>query len=218
MPGRYRVRMPPSATLTYSVSRSARSGAATPPGTAQIAWRTDGDKYTLSSTGVTGKLASVGASGDAGIFPLSATEQRADGSVATTTFDPATGRIGFSASSRSYPINTGSQDRASMLMQLAGIGLAEPDQVKDVIDIFVGGAEDARIVRFQVLGMEEVESALGTLPSWHLAQLVRPGEARLEVWLAPGHNWYPVQLRLSAPDGTASTQVVTRIEPDAGAG
>jgi hypothetical protein len=212
MPGRYRVRMPPSVRLTYALDRALPGQPAAPAGAARIEWQADGRRYTLRTDGVPGQLSSEGASGDAGIAPTAATEQRPDGTLATTRFDEAGGRIVFSGAAHSYPLHDGSQDRASLLMQLAGIGLAEPDQVQGVIEVFVGAAQDAGVVKFQVMGQEDVATPLGTLASWHLAQLARPGESRLELWLAPQHGWLPVQLRATAPDGTISTQVVTRID------
>jgi hypothetical protein len=212
MPGRYRVRMPPSARLSYALYRALPGQPATAAGGARIEWQADGKRYTLRTDGVPGQLSSEGASGDAGIAPAAATEQRPDGTLATTRFDEAAGRIVFGGAAPSYPLLEGSQDRASLLMQLAGIGLAEPDQMQGVIEVFVGGAQDAGVVKFQVMGQEDVATALGALASWHLVQLARPGETRLELWLAPQHGWLPVQLRSTAPDGTVSTQVVTQID------
>jgi hypothetical protein len=213
MPGRYRVRMPPSARLTYSLTRALPGRPPAPAADARIDWQADGTRYTLRIDGVPGQLASEGGGGDAGIAPAAASEQQPDGTLVTTRFDEAAGRIVF-GDARSYPLHEGSQDRASLLMQLAGIGLADPDQMQGVIEVFVGGAQDVSVVKFQVMGQEDVATALGMLASWHLVQLVRAGETRLELWLAPRHGWLPVQLRASAPDGTVSTQVVTRIEAD----
>jgi hypothetical protein len=213
MPGRYRVRLPPAALLTYSLTGTGHGTDAPDAGTATIAWQTDGDRYRLRTAGVPGTLTSAGASGDAGIVPLEAVETDARGVTASTRFDAEGQRIVFTGPGRSVPLNVGSQDRASVLMQLAGMGLAEPDQMHDVIEIFVGGAADAAVARFQVQGQEPVATGLGTTVSWHLVQLVRPGERRLELWLAPEHNWYPVQLRATDPDGSATTQVLQSIVP-----
>ena len=215
MPGRYRVRMPPSAELTYALSSSAAGQPAQPRGTAQLIWKNAGSSYQLQIDGVTGHLTSAGVADDSGLRPLDASELRPDGSSWLTRFDPDSGRITFSASNRSYRTPGGSQDRASLLMQLAGIGLERPDQVKAVIVIYVAGADDAGAVRYQVMGQEPLETTLGTLETWHLVQLVHGGETRLELWLAPAHQWLPVQLRATAPDGTVSIQTVTRMAIEA---
>jgi hypothetical protein len=208
--GRYRVRVPPPSLLTYAVTRTA--GAATAPaGAGQLDWRYDDKGYSLRFDGVAGSLSSSGAMGDAGIAPASASEVLADGARAETRFDEQSRRIAFSGSGNNYMLAQGSQDRASLLMQLAGIGLAEPDQVKDVLEFYVGGATEAGVVRFQVLGEEQLDSAIGKLASVHLVQLAQPGQARLEVWLAPQHHWLPVQLRVTAADGSVLTQLVTAI-------
>jgi hypothetical protein len=215
MPSRYRVRMPPPGLLSYSVTRAAPGQPARAGAPASLAWQSDGERYQLRFDGVLGQLASTGRSGDAGIAPEQASERAADGTTALTRFDAASNNMLFDRGAASYPISAGSQDRASVLMQLAGIGLAEPDQMHDVLEVVVAGAREAAIARFQVLGLEQVDTGVGTLESWHLAELARPGQRRLEVWLAPRRNWYPVQLRVTEPDGTVATQVLRAIGPAA---
>lgn len=211
MPGRYRVSLPPAALLSYSLVRSHRGGREQAAGSAQIVWQTSGDRYRMRTDGVPGMLTSEGTNSDAGIAPAAASEQHADGTLATTAFDTANQRITFSATQRSYPLVEGGQDRASVLMQLAGMGLAAPEQVRDTIDILIGTGEDARIARYRVLGQETIATGLGRLASWHLVQLAPPGERRLEVWLSPERSWYPVQLRATDPDGSVTTQVLSSI-------
>ena len=88
------------------------------------------------------------------------------------------------------------------------IGIADPDQLQDTVDIFVGRADGAALERYQVLGMEQIETPLGAMEALHLA---RAGTARVEIWLAPRQGWLPVQLRATGPDGTVRTQVVKEI-------
>lgn len=214
MPGRYRVRLPPSSTLQYAVTRAAPGQAAIAGEPAQLVWESDGEHYRLRVEGVLGVLASEGGGDDAGIAPVQASEAGAAGGVQLTRFDRAARRIDYGSLGASDPLRLGSQDRASVLIQLAGIGLAEPDQVQDAIDILVAGAGGARIARWQVLGKEELTTAAGQLATVRLAQLAPAGEARVELWLAPDQHWLPVQLRVTYPDGAVANQVVTAIQSE----
>jgi hypothetical protein len=99
-----------------------------------------------------------------------------------------------------------------VLLQLAGIGLAEPDQLRDTVDIVVAGARDQRIARFRVLGQETVATGVGPVAAWHLAELAAPGVARLDVWLAPERGWLPVRLRVE-DSGASVTQTLAAIGP-----
>jgi len=210
MPSRYRVRMPDSVRLRYLRTRQAGAGAPERLPDARLAWRSDGEHYELEMDGVLGRLASRGTSSDTGVRPRSAVEEGGKGRLAT---EFAEGQVRFGATGTSAPDTLGIQDRASVLMQLAGMGLAEPDQMQGTIEVAVAGSQDARIEQYQVIGMEALATPLGTLRAWHLAQRAAPGQPRLEIWLAPDQGWLPVQLRLTAADGVASTQVVSSIDP-----
>ena len=149
---------------------------------------------------------------DAGIAPLQASEAGPAGGAQLTRFNREARQIDQGPLAASAPLRLGSQDRASVLMQLAGIGLAEPEQMQDTIDIVVAGTGSVRVVRWQVAGSEELETAAGVLATVRLVQLAPAGEARVEVWLAPQRAWLPVQLRVTGPDGTVANQMVTSIQ------
>lgn len=214
MPSRYRVRMPEPVLLTYTQTRQSAGGAPEALPDARIDWRSDGERYALNMDGVLGRLSSRGGSGDAGVRPRSAAEDDGGGGGGggkVTEFE--NGEVRFRASGRSVPDSVGIQDRASLLMQLAGIGLGEPEQLRGTVEVVVAGAADAVIERFEMAGVELLPTALGPIEAWHLAQPVVPGRARLEVWLAPARGWLPVQLRLTGADGVAATQTVSAITP-----
>lgn len=211
MPGRYRVRLPAPVQISYGLVRHSANGTPLPAGTARLTWRTDGDRYVLDMDGALGRLRSEGASGDAGIAPRRAQEDT-DAGPLVTEFDADGHRVLFSATGTASPDNVGIQDRASVLMQLAGMGLAEPDQIRDSIDIVVAGPRDLRIARFRVLGREDVATEAGTFAAWHLAELAAPGLARLDVWLAPEQGWLPVRLRVEDAGGSV-TQTLSALGP-----
>lgn len=210
-PQRYRVRMPAAVHLAYTLTRRDGTGRAAPALAAVLDWRTDGAHYLLQMDGVLGRLSSSGSDGDGGIEPASAIEETGERRLATN-FDAGRGRVQFADGSEAGAI-PGIQDRASLLMQLVGIGLARPDQMRDVLRIAVAGADSARVERFLVMGQEQVDTGLGPLNAWHLVQVVAPGESRIEVWLAPSQGWLPAMLRVTEGDGSSATQVLARTGP-----
>lgn len=209
----YRVRMPPTVRMVYSLTRRDAAGHAGTPRPARLDWRNNDGQYTLQMDGVFGQVSSNGADSDSGIQPQRFAEQHGQ-SRQDVVFDPEHQRIVFGDGSEA-PAPPGMQDRASLLMQLAGIGLARPGQLQNVIEIAVADAGSARIERFQVMGEEQVETGAGPARALHLAQLAAAGEPRLDVWLAPDQGWLPIQLRLTGSDGASETQVLAGVAPAA---
>jgi len=183
-PSRYRVSMPPPVTLLYEVR-----DATGPAGAARLRWDTDGVQYKLVLEGILGDIASEGGTDDAGISPQRASYRLGTGSAAVA-FERERRTIVFEAFGRSAQDQPGSQDGATVLMQLAGIGLADPDQLQEAVDIYVGRADGAAVERYQVVGRERIETPLGALDTLHLQR-----KGGLDVWLAPERGWLPVQLR-----------------------
>lgn len=203
MPGSYRSQLPPPATLRYTMTRPGKPAVA-----ALLRWEAVDEAYTLTSDGVTGKLWAQGSVGDAGVEPRAAREVRANGSTIETTFINNTITIG----GRAFSNSVGSQDRASLLLQLVGMGLSEPDQMRGQVAIYLAGQREPEIITFNVAEDEELATPLGPIATRHLVQVARTGASRLEIWLAPQQHWLPVQLRMTAPGGAVSTQTITGIE------
>ncbi|HJU99533.1 MAG TPA: DUF3108 domain-containing protein [Burkholderiaceae bacterium] len=218
---RYKVNLPPSADFLLDVRRVDANGTKW-TGEAAMKWHTDGGSYTLSvEAGISMLitrlnllvLTSAGTIDDFGIAPVTATEKRSGRSPTATHFNRDEGTITFSASERSYPLLVGAQDKATVPFQLGAIGRADPNQFGTDIDILVGEDKEANIFRFQLVGEEELETGLGKLQAWHLTRPPKPGtySSRLDVWLAPAHYWYPVQIRNTEASGALTTQTVSRI-------
>ena len=220
-PQRYRVRLPPSADLVLDVLRVDADGTRW-NGVGAMSWRQDGSHYSMTveaglSVLVTRVnllvITSEGQIDDNGIAPLTATEKRKGRSLTATHFNRDQGRITFSASELSYPLLPGAQDKATLPFQLAGMARADINQLQGNIDLFVGEDREANVFRFNLVGEEELETRMGRLLTWHLSRPPKPGtySSRLDIWLAPGSGWYPVQIRNTEGNGAVTTQSVTHI-------
>lgn len=217
----YKVSPPPSADLTLQVARTDADGTRW-SGEAAIGWQRAAGRYSMKveigiSVLITRVnlvvLTSEGALGDAGLMPVTMTEKRKGRALTATHFNTADGTITFSASQASYPLQPGAQDKATIPLQLAAIARGDPAQLKGEIAIQVAEDKDASVYRFVVVGLEEIDTRLGRMQAWHLSRPPVPGSysSRLDVWLAPGHDWYPVQISNLEASGATTTQTVSKI-------
>jgi len=218
---RYKVDVPPSAELTLDVVRTDPDGTAW-YGVGTMSWKRGANAYSLSVEAGLDMLitrlnllvlTSEGSIGESGIAPLISTEKRRGRALTATHFSQQDGRITFSASQRSYALLPGAQDKGTLPLQLAGIGRADPSQFGQDIEIMVGEDKDAAVFRFVVVGQEQIETGLGEVQAWHLTRPPLAGsyKSRLDVWLAPAHNWYPVRIRNTEANGAVTTQTVSKI-------
>jgi hypothetical protein len=218
---RYKVNLPPPADFELDVARVDADGTRW-TGVASMAWHTDGSRYTLTvEAGISMLITRInllvlhseGLIDDYGIAPVTATEKRKGRSETATHFNRDEGSISFSASERRYPLLVGAQDKATVPFQLGGIGRASVNQFSSDVDILVGEDKEANIFRFQLVGEEELDTRMGKLVTWHLTRPPKPGtySSRLDIWLAPSRNWYPVQIRNTEASGALTTQTVSKI-------
>lgn len=218
---RWKVELPPSARLEMDVRRKDADGTNW-SGSAILSWKQDGMRYRVQQeVGLSllvarfnlMEVASEGTIDDYGLAPATFTEKRRNRAATATHFNQQEQKISFSASEHTVPLLSGAQDRASVLFQLAGIGRADANQYGQDIDILVGEDRKAQIYRFQLVGEEEVETKMGKLVTWHIVRPPRPGSynAKLEIWIAPSLEWYPVQIRNTEANGAITIQTITRI-------
>lgn len=199
-PRRYQVSQPPATHIGYRITAGSPGAEGHDVGSAHLDWRSEGQRYRLDTDGVLGQMLSEGGFDDAGIAPERLEARRA-GRSHDTVFDR-----------EHEPLPAGLQDDASVLIQLAGMGRADPDQMQDELTFWIGGSDGGRVHRYQVLGKETVATGIGEMVAVHL---VRPGsadQARVDVWLAPQQAWLPVQIRVTAPGGAVLTQTLATIE------
>jgi hypothetical protein len=213
-------RMPPSAELKYDV-QALREGKMV-YGNGKIAWRSGGGGYQVQ--GEAGVLfftllefGSRGMVDENGVSPTIYTEKRFHRPETATHFRRGEGLISFSASTTTYPRHGGEQDRASIVWQLAAIGLGDPGryQAGAQWDVFVAGVRDGDTWTMQVLGLEDISTASGSFKAWHVVRTPRPGsyEQKLDIWLAPERDWYPMRLRWTETNGEFLDMSASSVTP-----
>jgi hypothetical protein len=218
---RYKVDLPPAADILMDVARTDANGTRW-SGDALLSWTLTPSSYKIRvEAGIAIVFAHVnlltltseGAIGDEGFMPDLMTEKRRGRSMTATHFSRKDGRLTFSASQATYPLVWGAQDKASVPLQLAAIARGDPQQLSGNVDILVGEDRDASVFSFTVLGQEQIDTAMGKIATWHLTRPPKPGSynSRLDLWLAPDHGWYPVQIRNLEASGAVTTQTVNKI-------
>jgi hypothetical protein len=218
---RYKVDMPPSADITLDVARTDANGTKW-SGDELLSWRVTPSSYRIRiEAGIRVVFAQVnlltltseGTVGDEGFVPTLMTEKRRGRAMTATHFNRPDGTLTFSASAAKYPLVPGAQDKASVPLQLAAIARGDPKQLSGNIDILVGEDRDASVFTFTVAGQEQIDTPLGRIATWHFVRPPKPGSynSRLELWLAPGYGWYPVQIRNVESSGAVTTQTVNNI-------
>jgi hypothetical protein len=220
-PRRYKVDLPPPADITLDVARVDADGTRW-NGQARLSWRRTGSAYRIDvEAGIRIvfaqvnllTLASEGTVGDEGFVPISMTEKRRGRAMTATHFNRKDGLLTFSASQARVALVPGTQDKASLPLQLAAIGRGDPGQMSGNIDILVGEDRGANVFSFTVIGQEQLDTRLGRIAAWHLVRPPKPGSyhARLEVWLAPDYGWLPVRMRNVEASGAVTTQTASNI-------
>ena len=218
---RYKVDVPPPANILMDVARVDADGTRW-SGEAQLAWTFRDDSYRIEfEAGIRvvftrvnlAVLTSEGALAATGFAPVKMTEKRRGRALTATHFDWQHDKITFSSSQKTVPLVAGAQDKASVPLQLAAIARGDAAQLAGDIEIQVGEDREAVVFRFVVVGQEEIDTKLGKLQTVHLSRPPKEGSyrSRLDVWLAPGKGWYPVQLRNTEANGAVTTQTVNNI-------
>lgn len=211
--------LPPSANLSYDAV--AIKGNSKVEGRGQVKWVQDGRQYSITGEASVLFLSvlsyrSEGHLTDVGILPEMYVEKRLGKSSTNTHFHRERQTISFSASTNSYPVKGGEQDRGSVFWQLAGLARGNPDKLQAGLsfELIIAGSRTADPWQVTVLGREPVAMAQGSTEAWHLRIVRQDGGAdyQLEVWLAPAQEWYPVKILYVDRKGTTLGLTLATLE------
>ncbi|MGS0742262.1 DUF3108 domain-containing protein [Glaciimonas sp. GG7] len=214
--------LPPSAELNYAI-RARQSGLSI-NGEAVVKWQTNGRKFSVeavTSAMLFGKILEAKSNGkidDYGLAPAQFIDKRFHKNSTTTTFNRSAdggGTITFSQSDASYPIKGGEQDRTSIVWQLAAVARAAAKQFKvgSVWSFFVAGQRDAEPWHFTVINREKITTGIGEVEAVHIFRAPPPDDTgqRLDIWLAPSLEWYPIRIRFTDPNNDFVDQTLNTI-------
>jgi hypothetical protein len=198
--------LPGPARWEYEVEIEVRGQRRQAEGT--LLWQHDGSHYEarleLSDGFAPGprQLASTGRIGPQGLAPVryAETGRRAF----TAHVDATASRVVFSANTPEATLQAGAQDRLSVLLQLAALLAGDPARYPAGRGITVQtiSAREAEPWTFTVEGSESVHLPNGPATLLKLLREPRrPYDARIEVWLDPGHGHRPARLRTTLANG-----------------
>jgi len=218
----YPTNLPPSAQLHYAI-KADRSGL-TLDGEATVNWQLSAAKtYSVTTetrAAIFGKIMEASSHGTIdsfGLAPAEYNEKPRNKPGTQTRFDRDARQITFSSSGESYPIQGGEQDRTSVVWQLVSLARAAPKKFipKSEWNFFVAGRRDAEKWTFTVNENVTLVTPMGKIATVHLVKTPPPDskDQRLDVWLAPGMEWYPVRLKFSDADGDTIDQHLDQIQP-----
>jgi hypothetical protein len=211
----YAMQAPPPVQLRYRMRRGGREGEAlldwapAPDGGYRLRFEREwAGGQALASL-------SQGALSSQGLAPERFLDRRRQRDVAAANFERAARRIRFSGPQIEYPLWPGVQDRASWLIQLAGIVHATAalrEAGAEVALVVVGSRGDASLWRFRVQGLVAVpttgaqtDAATTSAPAplLHLQRAPRrPYDTQVDVWLDPQRHHLPVRVQwLALPSG-----------------
>ncbi|TAK91443.1 MAG: DUF3108 domain-containing protein [Burkholderiaceae bacterium] len=151
---------------------------------------------------------STGGFDSSGLAPRRYTEQRGGRAEVATNFLRTREELGglteplvtFSRVTDRIPLAAGVQDELSVLMQLGFLVRGNPEllqQPGSTFEVPVAGTKGVEFFNFTLIGQETVRSDLGAVATWHLRSqpLQDRYGTRIEVWLAPEHDFLPVKSR-----------------------
>ena len=213
------VSFPPSAELRYNAL--AAQGARSLSGSGNIVWQHDGQSYTLKgeASALLLSLLSYQSSGQlskAGILPDLYYEKRIGKSATQTHFVRERKTISFSASTATYEIQGGEQDRGSVIWQLVGIARGDPTKLEPglMFETVIAGSKAADRGRVQVSSKESLTLTDGTITAWHfsLTPAVSSFDYQIDLWLSPEKEWYPVKIMYANRAGANLTMTLEKIQ------
>lgn len=218
VPGK--LRLPPSMTLSYEVVAS-RKGVSL-PASSTLRYTQDGGAYdarmeikamfvgsrTQTSKGTVDPVA--------GLQPVRFGDKTKSELAAHFDRSRQPPAVRFSANTPDATLQPYTQDRLSVLFQLAAMLAGDPKRLGpgSTIAIHTAGPRDADMWQFKVAAADELSLPAGKLTAIHLVRTpMHAHDNQVEVWLAPSLGHMPVRVLWTQANGDVVDQRLTGHEP-----
>lgn len=143
---------------------------------------------------------SVGRIGPQGLMPDRFGERQRD--EAATHFDYEGQRVRFSRNRPDAPLTPGTQDRLSVILQLAAQLQAQPMQAGQSIALPVASSRAVDVWVWSVGELQTVDLPKGPLLARHLIRAaLHEHDNTVELWMAPNLQHLPVRIRITQSNG-----------------
>ena len=122
----------------------------------------------------------------------------------------------FSANTPDLPLQPHTQDRLSVLWQLAAMFAGEPGRFGkgDTVALHTAGPRDAYVWQFRVGATAPLALPGGTLDAVHLVRApLHAYDNRVELWLAPSLGYVPVRILWTQANGDVVDQQLASYHP-----
>ena len=122
----------------------------------------------------------------------------------------------FSANTPDLPLQAHTQDRLSVLLQLAAMFGGQPDRFQpgDTVALHTAGPRDADVWPFKVGPTAPLSLPVGTLDAVHLLRTpLHAYDNRVELWLAPSLGYLPVRILWTQANGDIVDQQLAQHTP-----
>ena len=185
--------------------------------TAELNWKTDGDKYEAVmkvSAFLVGSrsMTSVGKITGSGLVPTRFADKFR--SELAAHFEADKGKIIFSANTPDAPWTEGVQDRVSVFLQLAGMLAAHPASFApgSNITFMTIGPREADTWTFIIDAEENLDLMGAPMAALKLTRKPRKEfDQKVEIWFAPSLGYLPVRNRITQHGGDFIDQQLTGI-------
>ena len=199
--------LPPSALLSYAAFVNGN-----PNQTAQIEWLNKGDGYRIRVSMAVPFIGdyvstSTGLIAQFGLAPDFYEEVRGSRGSRTIQFSRQSNTVTFSLNGKTADLPNGTQDRFSVLFQLAGLVAGNPRADEEGVAREIPIADSDKLAKWIFVSQGDVQVSdladTKKITARHFVRLPREegDQRKLEVWLSQENHWLPLKVIQTEPNG-----------------